>query len=125
MRKSTIVLRGARPARRDSIASLFSSSGVSERDASAPASPGRIAGLLRRLSSRRSTTAYSEHEEDPEVPIKSESSSISDSYPPQITRPPIARRPLSQQNDKNSTFRLPPLPEFDRDLSEVHEGHAV
>lgn len=124
MRKSTIVLRGARPIRRDSIASLFSSSGWSEQDAPPSPGSGRIAGLLRRLSSRRSTTASETGQAEP--PNKTETFALSDSYPPQITRPPLARRPLSQHTDKDATFRLPPLPEFDGDLTnEVQAGHAV
>lgn len=57
MRKSTVLLRGAKPERRSSILSMFSSSASSEEGSSSPRSPGSqsgITGLVQRFISRGS-----------------------------------------------------------------------
>lgn len=71
MRKSTVIMKGAKPERRSSILSMFSSSAVSNEDPTTPRSPSSqtgFTGFVQRLISVRRTSATGSNAQQPPSP---------------------------------------------------------
>lgn len=119
MRKSTVVLRGAKPTRRDSIASLFSSAGT-EVD-TAPPSPGRFAGLLRRLSGRASIIVDANSPTSPKT-IRELAEQEKDTYPPaDLPNAPST----SRRRSRSQSLMMHTMQEKDIVLEQMEEApHA-